>query len=161
MAIDVMLYKANDGTLHPATDVDKDIINNLKSDQEYGCSLTQLRNGKHHRLMFSLLKFAYDNSERITIEYEGQVIGQSFDSFRESLVISAGYYTMDVVDDDLSDEELPIRYRAQSLSYSQCSQDLAERIYNDLLTVICDKVFSGNYAEEELDNISKKLMNYL
>lgn len=155
MAMDLMLVKHPKGYFVPATSADMASTESLKVGKEFGITLTQLRNGRFHRKLFSLLEFAYDNSERVTVEHKGKVIGQSFDSFRDALVIQAGYHHIDVT------IKGDVRYTAQSLSYAKCSQELAERIYNDVLQVICKIVFSdGRYTPDELAAISEEMINY-
>ena len=101
-----------------------------------------------------MLHFGYDNSQRKVIEYKGQEVGQSFKSYRDGLVIRAGYHHFDV------DNSGQLRLAAQSLSYSDCSQELVEQIYSDVLDVLC-KDFAGNYDRHELERISDELMRYV
>lgn len=155
MSLDIMLIKTSDGSFKPATLEDLEACKSLKIGKEFGCTLTQLRNGKFHRKLFSLLKFAYDNSERVTSDFDGEKVEQSFTRFRQDLVILAGYYDVDVaINGD-------VRATAQSLQYGKCTQELAEAIYSDVLDVICQKVFSdGRYTRESLLEISEELTRY-
>ncbi len=153
--MDIMLTRSGSALL-PATSEDEDTIRALNENKFYGCTLTQLRNGGFHRKTFDLLRFAYENSERITHEYRGQVIGQSFNSFREGIVIMAGYHHIDVLSCG------GLTYRGQSLSYKDCSQELIEKIYHDVLDVICQKVFTDErYTKGELERVSDRLSGYV
>lgn len=148
-----MVIKTGQGTLHPAMPSDQDAIKKLENGKEYGVTLTQLRKGAFHRKLFSLLHFGYDNSERVTVMYKDQEIGQSFKSYRDGLVVRAGYHSFDV------DNRGNVKLVAQSLSYTECSQELAENIYSDVLDVLC-KDFSGEYSRERLATLSEELMRY-
>lgn len=153
MPLDIMVIKTGQGTFHPATPSDQEATNKLKNGQEYGVTLTQLRNGAFHRKLFKLLHFGYDNTERVTVKYKDQRIGQSFKSYRDGLVIRAGYHSFDV------DNRGNVKLVAQSLSYTDCSQELVENIYSDVLDVLC-KDFSGEYSRERLATLSEELMRY-
>ena len=155
MSLDIMLIKTSDGSFKPATLEDVEASKSLKIGKEFGCTLTQLRNGKFHRKLFSLLVFAYDNSERVTAEYQGKEVEQSFTRFRQDLVALAGYYHTDVTTNG------DVRVTAQSLQYGKCSQELAEAIYSDVLDVISQKVFTdGSYSRDELEAVSDELMRF-
>jgi hypothetical protein len=150
--IDIMLVKTTDGLI-PASEEDRAIVDNLKIGQEFGCTFTTLRSGKFHRLLFALITFGYNNSDRINIEHKGQVVGQSFKNYRDGLVIRAGHHHIDV-----SANGKTLTYRAQSLSYTECTQELVEQIYSDILDVLCADF--TNYTKDDLDKLVKELIRF-
>jgi len=162
MAVDIVCIKRADHSLVGATQEGIESLQKLKVGMSYGITLTQARKGGYHRRLFSLLKFAYDNTDVPEVLYEGplkqfdgQMIKQSFTSFRRGLVIMAGFYTLDVQTNG------DLRFEAQSLSYDKCSQELVEQIYPAVLTVITEKVFNGSYTEKRLDEINSELCGYM
>lgn len=155
MATDLMMIKNEAGVLKPADPESAELYGKLAKGKPLGLTVKQLRNGQFHRRIFSLIKFCYDNTELPEIEYKGEMVRQSFESFRKRLVILAGHHTMDV-----SADGKRVELRAQSLSYAQCSQELAEEIYGDLLDVVSKHFFDGQYTPERLHELTEEWMRY-
>lgn len=110
------------------------------------------QNARFHRKLMALLRFAYDAWEPIA---EGAGWQKSFKRFRDDLIILAGYYQ------DVVDLEGDIRMEAQSLAYDECSAELKEQIYSDVLDVISSHVFSGKYSPEKLDELTERWVGFL
>lgn len=153
MTMDLMLLKCADGSFRPATQGDIEQVQSLKIGKEFGCTLTQLRNGKFHRKVFALLGLMYDQLPRQQTEYKGQIIEQSFERFRKEAVILSGHYEADVTGNG------EVRFEAQSISYKQCSQELIEKIYSDLIDLALRKL--GTYQNrDDLDKVVDQLMGF-
>lgn len=151
--MDLMLLKTPDGMFRPATQADIEQVQKLNVGREFGCTLTQLRNGKFHRKVFALLGLMYDQMPRAKVEHEGRQVEQSFNRFRKEQVIRAGYYHTDVTGRG------ELRLEAQSISYKECSQELIESIYSDLIDLAL-RSLDGYDDSDELDSIVNQLLGF-
>lgn len=152
--MDLMLFKTDAGYLMPATQADQERMQSLKVGKELGCTLTQLRNGRFHRKVFALLGLMFDQMPKVTaVNKDGTVVEQSFDRFRKEAVILAGHYHTDVTGNG------DIRLEAQSISYKDCSQELIERIYSDLIDLALRKL-QGYEGKEQLDEVVNKVLGF-
>lgn len=106
------------------------------------------RNYEFHKKIFGLIDFAYKNTELPEVEHEGKTIKKSKEQFRKELTILSGFYSADVVGKD------QIRFIADSLSYSKCSQSKAEKIFNSMLDVVANMLNSAGYDRETLERLS-------
>jgi len=148
-----MMIRTADGAFRPATQHDADELAGLPIGRLIGCTMKQLRNGQFHRKLFALLAYLYDVLPAKRAIYEGTEITQSRKRHRDEMVILAGHYTVDVTGRG------DIRMVAQSLSYSKCSQRLAETIYSDLI----DKALAllgGDQTRDGLDDIINQLVGF-
>ena len=148
-----MLLKTPDGALIPASSPDSELIAKLSIGKEYGCTLTQLRNGQFHRKVFALLGLMYDQLPRVTAEHKGQQIEQSFDRFRKEAVILAGHYHTDVTGRG------ELRLEPHSLSYGNCTQEQIERIYSDLIDLALREL-SGYKDREDLEEVVNEILRF-
>lgn len=148
-----MLVKVADGSFRPATCDDIEMAQRLKIGKEYGCSLTELRNGKFHRKLITLLQYLYDTLPRHTAMYEGVLCEQNFTSFRKMMVCLAGYYTMVVAIDG------EIRAEADSISYKECSQKKVEAIYSDVIDKALE-MLGEDQTRDDLDQIVNNILGF-
>ncbi|WP_299074936.1 DUF1367 family protein [uncultured Paraglaciecola sp.] len=148
-----MLIKSANGSFLPATQADIETMQSLKLGKAFGCTLTQLRNGKFHRKAFALLNLMYEQMPRAQVEHNGETIQQSFERFRKEQVIRAGHYHTDVTGRG------ELRLEAQSISYKECSQELIEQIYSDLIDLALRSV-DGYDSADDLDSVVNQILGF-
>jgi len=155
VSIDLMVVKTPTGALMAGDSESLEAIQKLSQGKDYGVTIKTLRKGKFHRKVMALLRFAFDNTERVETEYKGVIVKQSYDGFRETQVIRSGHYTHDV----LGNGDMCLR--AHSLSYAECTQEKIEAIYSDLLDVVSDLFAEGEYTPERLDALVDEWMRFV
>jgi hypothetical protein len=149
-----IFYKSPQGGLFPVNQKAVNIHNRMQDDSRYVVSIYEERNIKFHRKIFALLKFAYENTEKIQAEYKGEIITMSFKKFRKDMVIMAGFYSAQV---GINGNIILI---ADSIGFDKCSQSKAEKIYNKLLDVVASRIFNGGYSREKLDELTNRWLGF-
>lgn len=89
--------------------------------------LRLVRNGKHHRLVFAMLRFVFQNQERYRTE----------EALREALTLETSFtYTI---------QTLGGRWekRARSWSYDELDEDDFSKLHEELVEVILKRIFPG------------------
>ncbi len=112
------------------------------------------RNYEFHKKIFSLIKFAYENTNLPTAIHDEIEITQSIGVFRNNLIVSSGFYKVDVVKED------EIRFIPDSLAYDKCSQSKAEEIYSALLDTVARLLAGSGYDRETLEKLSIEWEKY-
>lgn len=151
---DIWVTKLPNGSLVAQDGSGIDYLKKIRAGNPLLVRIKQPRNPKFHRKIMSLLSWAYENVELPEAEYKGVKVKASFDRFRHDLVVMAGFF------DAVANIKGEVRAQAHSLSYDNCPEDKAERIYSALLDVIADRLFHGNYTAEELDELTEQWMAY-
>jgi hypothetical protein len=106
------------------------------------------RNYERLKAIMKLFRIAYDHYCEYAIdegvEYKGQKVLPSFDTFRGELVILAGHYvpTFDI--------HGRLKLDAQSLSYEKCSQRQFEKIFGDVIGAAIKHVYKNTRSPESL-----------
>lgn len=154
MATELLLRKSPQGALYGANQEALDHLSKIKSGVDVVAFVRTPRNAKFHRKLFALIKWAFDNTEHPDIEYKGRTVSMSFDRFRSDLTIMSGHYDM------VANIRGDVRAEAHSLSFAKCSQDKAERIYNDMLNTISKKLFDGRYSTKQLDELTEQFLEF-
>lgn len=120
----------------------------------------EMRNGAYFRKWFALVQFAYDHwSECVaTIEYNGQPVLPDFERFRKDVTISAGFYHPVV---NLKGE---LRIEAESLKWSQMTEERFDQLYSATIQVMLRRVFNGEvcktWTEGELRAVVEQVMEF-
>lgn len=85
---------------------------------------TRPRNYEFHKKTMALLNMGFENQD----EFE------SFEHYRKTVTMRAGYYFTNKRKDGL------LNYNAESLSYENMSSSTFDQFYKDVLTVISDQL---------------------
>lgn len=141
--------------IYPSDDESANFVQKLSQGRDVLCAVKVPRNAEFHRKTMSLLRMAYENLELPTAEYKGETVQVSFDQFRHNMVVWAGHGK------PVCNIKGEVRIDAQSLSYGECSQELIERIYSDLLNLISKKFSQLADTPEKLDKLTAKWMGYV
>ena len=153
MATDLMLIKRPDQLLMPATFDDGELIKKFKVGKELGVTVRTLRNGKFHRKLMALITVVFDGTKRVVVERNGLTYEEDFEAFRRNILILCGFRSIAVTANG------HLMYVADSISYDNCSQEKAERIYS----AIIDKALEllPRYADAaELDSMVDEIIRF-
>ena len=134
----ILMSKTLSGQLKPCYDSDAELLKKIKAGDEVECEIKRPRNLKFHKKLFSLLNLVYSNQE----------LYKDINDLRKDLTIAAGYFT------ERFDFNGTCIIEAQSISFSNMSQDTFDEYYQKILTAICDNM---GFVEKE---INEELYNY-
>lgn len=151
--MDLVLAKAANGALMPVDQQSIEAIAKLKLGQGVKVSIKRIRNLGHHRKMFSLLNLAYEAWEPPAQQYKGEAVQKNFDSFRNDIVILAGYGEASY---NLRGE---VRVRAKSMAFGSMSQEEFEALYSAVINVILSRILT-NYTRDDLDNVVNQVLAF-
>jgi len=146
--MEAFFTKLPNGTLMPASESDRELLDKIKTGDTVKLKLTRPRNIRFHRKYFALLNLAFDYWE-VPEHGEGSAlkermpIEKNFDTFRANIAVKAGYYiaTYTLAGD--------VRMEAKSISFGSMSEDDFEKLYSASIDVILKHVMH-NYTEGEL-----------
>lgn len=153
MSKDIVMHKRSDGSLAPSDAIGQEYIQSLPTGRMLGVTVTQARNYKFHRKLFALMGYLFDALPRATVKHKGQVIEQSFDTFRREMVALSGHYRADAT------RSGTLRIEPQSLSYAQCSEELAQQIYSDMIDKALE-LLASNQTRDDLDRIVDDILRF-
>jgi hypothetical protein len=146
------------GTLVPDNDETVERLQKIKNGAVVSCEIAQPRNYKFLQKTMCLFQYCFDvfaeQMEESHLEYKGQKAEPSLDRFRHDLTILAGHYTATY------DITGAIKLEAKSLSYGKCSEQEAERIYNDVINAALKQVFKLSMTEDELKKTVDQILGY-
>ena len=144
--------------LAPASDEDSEAMKKLEIGPIYRFDFKQMRNYRFLKKYFALLKIAYEPwQERApSLEYHGHKVVPNFESFREQLIILAGYYVPTYAVDGR------VQLKAKSISFAQMNEDEFEKLYSDTIDVILQKIdaFKG-MKEGDMRRLVDSVMGFV
>lgn len=121
---------------------------------------SEMRHGQFFRKWWALVKLGYDywSENAATIEYKGERVLPDFDRFRKDVTISAGFFYPVV---NLKGE---VRIEAESLKWSQMSEERFSQLYDATIQVLLRRVFNGKicptWTEEELRAVAEQILEF-
>lgn len=154
--MDIVLLRTNIGFI-PASEQDAEKIRRVKMGAAVRVKMRHQRNYKLLQKTMVLFQCAYEHFCEygiVDLEYKGQKVMPSFDRFRKDLTILAGHYTSTF---NIRGE---VRLEANSLSYSECSEEEALKIYSDVLSAAIKNVYKYNTTEENLKRMVEQLSQF-
>jgi hypothetical protein len=155
--VEILLAKSPEGFLYPVDESETEKLNRFKAGRAIRVDITLAQNAGFHRRTLKLFRFCYETfMERNPewLEHKGKVVRPSFDRFRKDLVILAGHYHQ------VFDAEGNFHLVADSLSYEQCDQERAERIYSDCINAALKHVYQNTRSEEWLRETVDQLLSF-
>ena len=149
------MQKAANGALLPMDQVGIEYLQALPVGRAVGVTVSQARNYEFHKKIFALLGYLYDALPRVTGEINGQTMEQSFETFRHEFVAISGHYKSVVT-------RKGIRFEAQSLSYKDCPEELAQQIFSDVINKGLEKLgeVGKQTTEAELKHLVDELLRF-
>lgn len=136
--MDIYLLKTLNGSFKLAYDSDYDKAKQIPLNEPFKVVYTKQRNAKFHRKFFALINLCYQNQERFN----------NIEHLRKELIICAGHYEL-IFDLESGTQ----KKEALSISFSKMDETEFNKLYSDVLNVICDKfLFDKN---EVLENVQQ------
>lgn len=145
------------GYLAPADDEAAEWLQKIKTGDAVAGDFVRPRNYKFHAKLICLYRLAYDYfADNLDggLQYKGQKCTPSFDRFRRDLTILAGHYTATygIMGD--------VRLEAKSISFANCSEEEAERIFSDVINASLKQVFKMSVSEDELRTMVDNILHF-
>lgn len=153
MAKDIVMRKSPEGGLVPTDSVGVEYLQNIAVGKMLGVTITQARNYEFHKKLFALLGYMYDVLPRAQADHNGEPVVQSFKTFRREMVAYAGFYEIEAT------RRGTLRKEPQSLSYSECSEELAQAIYSAMIDKALH-LLGEDQSREDLDEIVNEIMRF-
>lgn len=153
MSKDIIMHKRSDGSLFAVDAVGIEYMQTIPSGKKIGVTITQARNYKFHQKLICLLQYCYDALPKASIDHKGQRIEQSFETFRREMIAMSGHYRADAT------MKGTLRIEPQSISYSQCSEELAKTIYSAVIDKALE-LLGGDQSRDDLDDIVNNILRF-
>jgi len=132
------LIKTLNGSFKLAFDSDFEKAKSIPLNEPFEVVYTKKRNAKFHRKFFALINLCYQN----------QSIFNNLEHLRKELIICAGHYEL-IFDLESGTQ----KKEAQSISFAKMYETECNKLYTDVLNVICDKFLFDK--QEILDNVAQ------
>lgn len=141
------LKKLPGGALVADNDETAEWLQKMKTGEVLAGEFARPRNYKFHKKLMALFGICFDyftDQHDWNVQYKGMKVEPSFDMFRKQLTILAGHYTASY------DVRGNVKLEAKSLSFANCSEEEAERVYSDVINASLRQVFKFKISEEQL-----------
>ncbi len=135
--------------LSPHTEEDRLKISGLAKDDVYSVDIVKPRNYKYLQKYMTMIRTGFDLWEP-TAEYKGVVVQKDIKSFRKDVQIMAGYRHMVV------NTKNEIRWKSDSVSFANCTEEHFNEVYNNVLNVILGKILTNNYTAKDFERVRKE-----
>lgn len=148
------LIKTSHGLI-PNSSESETWYNKIKIGAIVSVDASAMRSYEYHKRFFKLLDIAFNYWEpgEINSEYGSPI--KSFDRFRKDIIILAGYYHTEIRIDG------SVRVSANSMSFAKMDQDTFYKLYNNVLTVIIEKISVLNtMTREEINDLVDKFLEF-
>jgi len=153
MAKDIIMRRTSECLLAPIDQVGLEYIQSLPVGREVGVTVVQARNYEFHKKIMALLTYLFDVLPKSSVRYKGRLVEQTFNVFRGEMVAISGHYT------ESATMSGTLRIEPQSLSYSQCSEELARTIYSDVIDKSL-KLLGNDQSREDLEEIVENILRF-
>ena len=138
--------------LMPADKATEEYLAKVKPGEVIHGDIKRYRNPKFHRKLFALLNLGFEYWTPGIVSSKYGVPEKNFDRFREDCIILAGYYHTTIRLDGT------VRVEADSISFSNMDEDTFDGLYQNILTVILQKVLPNMERAEVECLVDKFLM---
>lgn len=114
------------------------------------------RNSKHHRKYFALLNLGFEHWEcnRKHKTYKGKPVTKRFESFREEVLILAGFFEQTFT---LKGE---LKLIAKSIKFAKMEQPEFEDLYSKTITVLLEHVLTNYKDADEVNDVVEKILRF-
>jgi hypothetical protein len=139
------LLKTAQGAFVPLAEEDADAAKRFKVGSVTRMELRLMRNSQFHRKFFALIKIAFDLwAETMPAqEYHGLPVTPDFDRFRRDVIIMAGFFR------PVWNAKGELRVEAESISFSNMTEERFEQLYSAVINVILHKILPGKGLTEQ------------
>lgn len=142
--MEVLLIKRADGSFVPADAEQAELAARLPVGKVIRSDLKRMRNPRFHRKFFALLQIGYESWEPPLKEYRGHEVQATFDQFRATVTILAGYFD---VSTSLNGR---VRVTPKSISFGSMPEEEFEQLYSKAIDVLLQNVLV-RYTRAQLD----------
>ena len=135
----------------------RELINKLTVGKGVKVEVVRARNPKFHRLLFALLKLAFDLWEPEVKQYKGEIVQKEFKRFWKDIIILSGHYTTTI---NIRGE---VRLEAKSISFANMDETEFSEVYKSVLDVVWRKVlkdFAGYATKDDVDRVVQDLVRF-
>ena len=149
--------KMPDGALVADNDETSDWLQKVKAGAVVGGEFTKPRNYRFLKKTMLLFETCFKHfvaAREWDQTYKGMVIEPSFVEFRKDLTILAGHFTVTF---DIRGKAEPV---AKSLSYANCSEEEAEKIYSDVIDAALKHVYEFSISDGQLRKIVDEILRF-
>lgn len=161
---EINLVKLPDGGLRGMSERDqvaytrfKSRLKNAEAGEVIEIEAKLPRNSVFHRKFFALLNLGFEHweSSRKHKTYKGKPVTKSFDSFREEVLILAGFFeqTFTLKGD--------LKLEAKSIKFARMEQPEFEELYSKTIDVLLEHVFINYKDRAEVDEVIEKIMRFV
>lgn len=114
------------------------------------------RNSRMHRKFFALLNLGFETwgSNRKHKTYKGKPVTKSFESFREEVLILAGFYEQTFT---LKGE---LKLEAKSIKFARMEQPEFEDLYSKTINVLLEHVLTTYKNADEVNDVVEKILRF-
>ena len=140
----------------PADPETEEFARKIKLGEVIHSNFKRMRNPKFHKKLFALLNLAFDYWQPGEVSSKYGIPEKSFDRFREDLTILAGYFHTEIRLDG------SVRVAADSISFSSMDEDTFEKLYQNIITVIMQRIpVLDKMTAEEIDDLVNKVLTFV
>ena len=150
----IALIKTQAGFL-PADRWTEEFAKIIKLGSVIHADFKRMRNYKFHKKLFALLNLAFEYWQPGEISSKYGTPEKNFDRFRKDVTILAGYYHTEIRLDG------SVRVVADSISFGKMSEDTFEKLYNNVLTVIMERIpVLDKMTSDEINDLVDKVIGF-
>ena len=149
--------KSRNGAIYPYDEETRLYIKRRKPGTIIKSEISQCRNYKFHKKMFSLFKLLHDyfpDPDPVTFRGETIQPEKSFDGTREYLVIMAGYYEI------IGLPNGKVKVKAKSLAYDSMDEENFNKVYSAVIDAGL-KSLPAHWSDIEKDRVANQILNYV
>jgi hypothetical protein len=144
--VEVLLVKRADGSFWPADQEQAEKAAKLPVGKLIRSDMKRVRNPRFLRKFFALLQVGYEHWEPPLKEYKGHPVESTFQNFRDTVTILAGYFN---VSTGLNGN---VRVTPKSISFGSMPEEEFEQLYNAAIDVLLKNVLV-RYTRAQLDAV--------
>lgn len=151
------LRKVAGGALVPDNDETAEWLQKVKTGDVLGGEFARPRNYKFLQKTMCLFRVCFDyftDQQDWNVQYRGMKVEPSFEMFRKQLTILAGHYNASF------DIRGNVKLEAKSLSYSSCTEEQAEAIYQSVITAALKQVYQHKISEAQLRKCVDDILHF-
>ena len=151
------LKKMPGGTLVPDNEETAAWLQKKKVGAVLAGEFKEPRNYKFLQKTHCLFKVCFDYFTEIhewNVQYRGMKVEPSIEMFRKQLTILAGHYTATF------DIRGNVKLEAKSLSFANCTEEEAERIYQDVISAALKHVYKQTMSEAKLRSMVDDILAF-
>lgn len=144
--MEVLLIKRPDGSFIPADQEQAELAAKLPVGKLIRSDMRRVRNPRFLRKFFALLQVGYEAWEPSLTEFRGHPVQSTFQQFRDSVTILAGFYD---VSTSLNGR---VRVTPKSISFGSMPEEEFDQLYNAAIDVLLKNVLV-RYSRAQLDAV--------